>query len=217
MNIETFDEILIDKTLEAKEDYKSILEVNYEYGLPLEGVSKQLDKLNEVQIGIVDFYKNITDGFELNWSKDKKRIIGGSIELVKAEYLFKDQKEFGLYDDDTVKENDNIQYFQPFDICSSESEVGFIIKPDNIYKSVFYHEAGESELHSLDLDYNGYTIMAIEARVFDYWQLVLLHYNGSSMGSAETKVFKEEMPKLFPGWTWKEFIEKYENLRLSKQ
>ncbi|MCS4300847.1 hypothetical protein [Chryseobacterium sp. BIGb0232] len=74
------------------------------------------------------------------------------------------------------------------------------------------------ELNNLDLDYNGYTQMAFEARVFNHWQRVLLYWmNGEGIGSAETEAFKTEMPKIFPDWTWENFIAKFESLRLSNK
>lgn len=60
--------------------------------------------------------------------------------------------------------------------------------------------------------------MAIEARVFYNWQVVLLFYmNGVGIGLVETEIFKTEMPKIFPDWTWENFIAKFESLRVSNK
>ena len=74
------------------------------------------------------------------------------------------------------------------------------------------------ELQSLDLDYEGYTQMALEARVFNNWQRVLLyHMDGEGVGASESETFKTEMPKIFADWTWENFIEKFESFRLSNK
>ncbi|WP_336732808.1 hypothetical protein [Chryseobacterium sp. VD8] len=41
--------------------------------------------------------------------------------------------------------------------------------------------------------------------------------DGIGIGSVETETFKTEMPKIFPDWTWENFIAKFESLRLSNK
>ena len=177
----------------------------------------QLNKLNEKHHGIKDFYKNVKDGYGLIWYTDDSRIIGGRLKFAPTKYLFADQKEYGMYDDDMIAQNELIQYFQPLDNCTDETRVGFIITPDKIYDSLYYNVIGETELYNLDLNYEGYTQMVVEARAFYNWQRVLLHHEGYSIGEVETEVFKKHMPEIFPDWTWEGFIEKYESLKLSKK
>ncbi|MFP9114356.1 hypothetical protein ACLI1A_10465 [Flavobacterium sp. RHBU_3] len=210
-----FDDPLIEVLLIARDKQKTIGEIKFHYGSTLKEILTVLNSLDGIHIGIKEFYSEITDGFELNWKKDKNGFIGGNIQLATTKYLFADPESFGLYDEATA-ENADIRFFHPLDYPSPESYVGFVIRPDSIYKSVYYVSISDYQLYNLDLDFNGYTQMAVEARVFNHWQKVLLYYMGvSETGVSETETFKTEMPKIFPDWTWENFIAKFENLRLS--
>jgi len=173
----------------------------------------QLSLLDKIHIGIEDFYKNEADGYSFEWWSDKENGIGGKLRFSSSKYLFVDA---GLYDGEG---DDELQYFHPLDYPTPESFVGFIIMPDDtIYESLYYMSISDYELNNLDLDYEGYTQMAVEARVFNHWQRVLLYYmDGEGIGSVETETFKTEMPKIFPDWTWENFIAKFESLRLSNK
>lgn len=213
--LETFNENLIENLLIAEEDHKTILEVKYRYDSTLKEDLPELTKLDMIHNGIQEFYKETTNGFELNWKRDNSGPIGGNIQLAETKHLFAGPKGNGIYFDET-QEGSDLQYFHPLDFPTPESYVGFIIKPDTIYKSVYYMSVSDNALRNLDLDFDGYTQMALESRVFYYWQLVLLNYM-SGKGGEETETFKAEMPKIFPDWTWENFIAKFESLRLSKR
>ncbi|MGI9650979.1 hypothetical protein [Chryseobacterium sp. RLHN22] len=173
----------------------------------------ELSQLDAVHKGIEDFYKNESDGYSFEWWSDKDNGIGGKLEFASSKYLFADA---GLYDGEGDEE---LKYFHPLDYPTPESFVGFIIMPDDtIYESLYYMSVSDYELNNLDLDYEGYTQMALEARIFNHWQRVLLYYmDGEGIGSVETETFKTEMPKIFPDWTWENFIAKFESLRLSNK
>jgi hypothetical protein len=173
----------------------------------------ELNRLDKIHKGIEDFYRNESDGYSFEWWSDKENGIGGKLEFASSKDLFADA---GLYDGEGDEE---LQYFHPLDYPTPESFVGFIIMSDNtIYESLYYMSVSDYELNNLDLDYEGYTQMAIESRVFNHWQRVLLYYmDGIGIGSVETEIFKTEMPKIFPDWTWENFIARFESLRLSNR
>lgn len=174
---------------------------------------ENLIRIDFVHHGIKEYYEKRSDGFELVWWSNKEKGIGGKIQLAQTKYLFAEDN--GIYGEG---DGEDLKYFRPLDYPSPETYVGFIIKPDTIYKSLYYMSVSNYELNNLDLDYNGYTQMAVEARVFNHWQLVLLHYmDGKGIGSVETESFKTEMPKIFPNWTWENFIARFESLRLSNK
>lgn len=215
--IEFFDDPLIESLLHARDEQKKIIEVKYHYGTILREDLLELNRLDVIHNGIKEFYNEITDGLELRWKKHEDGFIGGNIQLAETKHLFADPKDNGIYYDETGDGND-LRYFHPFDFPTPESYVGFVIKPDTIYKSVYYMSISDNSLRNLDLDFQGYTQMALEARVFYYWQLVLMYYmNGKGIGEQETETFKAEMPKIFPDWSWENFIAKFESLRLSKR
>lgn len=211
--LEYFGDFLYDSLLEAEEDFKTIEEVDSDGNLRLEMDLPELTRLDTVHKGIAEFYRKRNNGWVKSWKKTKNEYIGGFIRLAETKYLFAENN--GIYEEG---DEEDLKYFRPLDYPSPETYVGFIIKPDIIYKSLYYMSVSNYELNDLDLDYNGYTQMAFDARVFNHWQLVLLYYmNGEGIGSVETEIFKTEMPKIFPDWTWENFIVRFESLRLSNQ
>jgi hypothetical protein len=176
----------------------------------------ELTRLDDVHEGIESFYRNTADGYGLEWWTNKEKGIGGNLQLAQTKYLFKDPEWLGFYDEDT-DEGADIRFFHPFDYPTPESYAGFVMRPAAIHRSVYYLSIGDYELKNLDLDFDGYTQMAAEARAFNHWQVVLLYYMGEiSIGASETEKLKTEMPKIFPDWSWDNFITKFESLRLSK-
>jgi hypothetical protein len=208
-----FDSVIINKLLIAKND-RRLLSVKTNYKLPLEKNIDQLDRLDSVHNGLKEVYTEIANGFKFEWKKEKKGFIGGSMNLIPAETIFGNWKD----DEWEIEQNENIQYFKPFDLFVPEAECGFIITPEKVFPSIYYHELGEEPvLYSLDLDFKGYCQMAIEARIYTYWQLVILSINGSGKGEAIAEDFKKDMPEIFPDFSWDNFIERYNSLRLSNQ
>lgn len=208
-----FNELLIDSLLEAEEDLKTIKEVKYHYNSTLKDELSELNRLDAIHSNIKEFYNETADGFQLRWKKDENSF--GFIQLAEMKHLLAGAKGNGIYFNEDLPQDADIRFFHPLDFPTPETYVGFIIKPDTIYQSVYYLH-GDNELSNLDLDFHGYTEMAYEARVFNYWQLVLLEYTKGN-SSEITETFKTEMPQIFPDWTWESFIEKFESLRISKK
>ncbi|WP_445432792.1 hypothetical protein [Chryseobacterium indoltheticum] len=211
---DNFNNFLLDYLLEANEDFKTIKEVLDNGG---DGTVKkdlpELTRLEQIHNGIEKFYRTVNDGYGIEWWANEEKGIGGKFNFTQTEYLFAENN--GIYEEG---DDENLKYFRPLDYPTPETYVGFIIKPDVIYKSLYYMSVSNYELNNLDLDYEGYTQMAVESRVFNHWQRVLLYYmNGEGIGSVETETFKTEMPKIFPDWTWENFIAKFESLRLSNK
>ena len=199
------------------EDEEKITYLDFESGPYLKEPSNDLQNLELVHNGVEEYCEKSSTKFNLEWYKDKNNGVGGSLRLdLTIKNLFKEDLS-KFYDEEMIQENIDIQYFRPWDYATPEAQCGFVIKPDKIYPSMYYNQAGRASLHSLDLDYHGYTQMALEARVYYHWQRVILHYNGWDLGEQETIDFKKNMPEIFPDWTWKGFIEKYESLRLSNK
>lgn len=195
---------------------KKIKDWDFRHTMPFEKENELLDRLDKVHTGVKEFCTNSTDGYVVEWEKDKSKGISGGIKIIDLKSLFEEDLS-SFYDEEMIEEEEDIQYFRPWDYATPEARCGFIIKPEEIYSSIYYNQVGRSSLHSLDLDYHGYTQMALEARVYYHWQRVLLHYTGWDLGGPETEDFKKHMPQIFPDWTWESFIEKYESLRLSNK
>jgi hypothetical protein len=211
---ENFNDFLYDYLLEANQDFKTIKKV-FEIGG--DGAVKkelpELTRLNQIHNGIEKLYRTVNDGYGIEWWSNKEKGLGGKFNFAQTKYLFAEDN--GIYDEGDAED---LKYFRPLDYPTPETYVGFIIKHDVIYKTLYYMSISNYELNNLDLDYEGYTQMAVEARVFNHWQLVLLYYmDGEGIGSVETETFKTEMPKIFPNWTWEGFIATFERLRLSNK
>ena len=210
-----FTDSIYEALIIANEELKTIEELKSNGNPTFKEESTALSRLDSVHSGIETYFRKLNNGYSKSWKKEKNGNIGGNIQLAELQHLLAGAKGNGIYFDEDLPEDANIRFFHPLDFPTPETYVGFIIKPDTIYKSVYYLH-GDNELSNLDLDFHGYTEMAYEARVFNYWQLVLLEYmNGNS--SEITETFKTEMPQIFPDWTWESFIEKFETLRISKK
>ncbi len=208
-----FDEPLIESLLDARDQQKTIVEIKYAFNTILKDDFPELNRLENIHPSIKEFYNEIADGFQLRWKRDENSF--GFIQLAEMKHVLAGANGNGIYFNEDLPQDADIRFFHPLDFPTPETYVGFIIKPATIYKSVYYL-SGDNELANLDLDFQGYTEMAFEARVFNYWQRVLLEYmNGSS--SEITKTFQTEMPQIFPDWSWENFIEKFESLRISKR
>ncbi len=176
-----------------------------------------LDELVEKKIdtNLIQIYSELSDGFHIKWFSDKEKGIGGNIHFMEMKHVLADQKG-NLYDDQDIQMNDLIQYYKPFDLISETFSCGFLITPDFVSTSIYCHNSPDPETYDLDLDFAGYMEMAYEAKIFQYWPKVLLDIK-ANYESAETKAFKEHMPKIFEDFDWDSFVQKYESLRLSKK
>jgi len=212
--LERFNNSLHESLLITQENFRTIKDVHANGNISIKIDLPELRRLDNVHNGIEEFYRKSNDGWELEWYSDKEKGIGGKMKLTETKYLFSEEN-YILYDEE---DKEDLKYFRPLDYPTPETYVGFIIKPDVIYKSLYYMSISNYELNNLDLDYEGYTQMAVEARVFSHWQRVLLQYmDGKGIGSVETEIFKTEMPQIFPDWTWENFIAKFNSLRLSNR
>lgn len=210
-----FTDLIYEALIIANEEFKTIEELQSNGNSTFKEESSELSRLDSVHSGIEHYFRKINNGWSKSWKKEKNGNIGGNIQLAELRHLLAGANGNGIYFNEDLPQDADIRFFHPLDFPTPETYVGFIIKPENIYSSVYYLH-GDNELNNLDLDFHGYTEMAFEARIFNSWQRVLLEYmNGSS--SAITETFKTEMPQIFPDWTWGNFITKFESLRISKK
>ncbi len=199
--------------IKAQEKKKLKFEENYNMTIESPFLDDALKK--KVDVNLLEFYKEISDGFRIKWFSDEEKGIGGNIHFMEMKHVLADQKG-NLYDDQDIQMNDLIQYYKPFDLISETFSCGFLITPDFVSTSIYCHNSPDPETYDLDLDFAGYMEMAYEAKIFQYWPKVLLDIK-ANYESAETKAFKEHMPKIFEDFDWDSFVQKYESLRLSKK
>ncbi len=208
---ETFNKLIL--FLMRAED-KGLITLNENYQLGLGPSLSEEAKKRKIDKNLIDIYTEISNGFEIDWYNDKKRVVGGKMHFLEMKYVLQNW-EGRLYDEKDVQENDMIQYYKPFDLISEAFSCGFLITPDFVSRSIYCHNAPDPETYDLDIDFDGYMEMAKEARIFYYWPKILLDIQDGKESSEMTS-FKIEMPKVFEDFNWGKFIEKYNSLRLSK-
>jgi hypothetical protein len=194
------------------EDTGTITEFEENYKLPIgkEDINKaEKYQLPESLISLLKMF----NGFELKWFSDPENGIGGNMHFLELKYILQNWK-CNLYEEADVIQNDLIQYYKPFDLITEIFSCGLLITPDYINSSIYCHVAPEPQLYNLDINFDGYLEMVKEARAFYYWPKVLLDIQ-SGDECEETKNFKKNMPLIFEDFSWDEFVEKYQALRLS--
>ncbi len=160
-----------------------------------------MDKVRKLKIDsdIIELYTPY-DGMLTKWTSGKYENIGGCIHLLKLEQVIKSREGY-LYESDEISENPDIRFFHPIDLISEEAQCGIIIDPKEKGNQLAYNYSGEMELEFLNLDFKGYIEMAFEARVFNYWPLVILDIKKGEE-SETSKMFKEYMPKIFKNFSY---------------
>ena len=158
---------------------------------------------------LAGFYK-MTNGLKLSWDFDLERNICGRLNIINLENVVKSW-ENQLYFDGA---DPRLKKFRPLDIFTEEACIGFLLN-DSGDETLYYHEFGDSKIFSLDIDFKSYFDLAIDAKVFLYWQTYLVELvNGEQ--SVEI-AFKTGMKEVFPDFDLGSFTTKFENMRLSKR
>lgn len=169
-------------------------------------ISATNDNISET---IKDFYGQ-SNGLELTWDFDKKRNLMGRMNVIALEYVLESWEE-KLYFDGA---NERLKHFRPLDIFTEEACVGILVDGSE-NETLYYHEFGDSTIYSLDIDFKSYFDLAIDARVFLYWQEYLVELVHGSQGVEV--LFKTGMKEVFPDFELEAFTAKFESLRLSKK
>lgn len=157
--------------------------------------------------------KELFFGFKISWKlaeDDSSIMYRGNINILTIAEIFRDWKGI-LYFEDTPIDS-NRRDFKIVDYFLGEYACG-IYWGNKKDLTFYYAELDGSKPKSLDLDINGYIEMMILAKGYLHWQMAITDILYGD-GLANVREFKEEMPKLFPGWTWEAFVEKFEEVRL---
>lgn len=155
------------------------------------------------------------NGMEIRWQSTQIDEAGGRLQFLKVEQVLQDWKG-QIYEEEDLLENDLIQYFKPIDLVTDEAQCGFLNEPGFKSKSIYYNRSGEAQLYDLDLNFKGYLEMALASCIYYYWPKVLLDIQ-SGEESVEMENFKVNMPKIFPDFSWDNYVAQYQSLRLSRQ
>ena len=135
------------------------------------------------------------------------------VNLLKVDLVIMN-REGEIYDKDEIEPDDPIRNFHVVDDFANESCVG-IYAGENATNSLYYYRRGEDSAQFLGLDLCGYIEMMVAAKGYRYWQKAILDIRKSSE-CTETKDLKSDLPILFSGWSWDEFVAKYQSLRIQE-
>jgi hypothetical protein len=160
---------------------------------------------------VLDFYQS-SDGFELSWemvdAPDPDAL--GRVRILSLSDVVRDWRGVVHFDDSDP--DDPIRHFQIFDFFVDEGCVG-----------LYFDEEGDDSLHlhdfgpepfRLDLDIPGYIEMLVAARGFLYWQDVIKALR-TGVDDEVTARFRTFIPQLFPAFSFAEFADTYQRVRLS--
>lgn len=158
------------------------------------------------------FYTFIND-WGIKWSNRTNVEINaqGTFNILPLDQVMQDSW------DDTLGGNDwapDMKGFRPLDMFyDMDGFVGFYIKrPD---KNGLYLQHSDSSISPLHLNLDGYLQLLGMSKGFGWWQNALVQiHSGKEMPNVAG--FKEKMPKIFPDFSWEEFVELYEKVRIDK-
>ena len=209
--------VILRKLVYALEDASEagkINEVEKDYLFNLSEEMKEKMRSLRFEEKIIDLYDH-SNGIIIKWRQNPEEGVMGQLNLLRIETTLQDWSNKLYYESD-LEENDLLEYYKPFDEVTPEVTSGFLITPEFTSDTIYTHYVSRYELHDLEIDFAGYLEKAIAAKVFNLWTRVLLQIQEGTEGH-ETLAFKEHMPKIFPDFSWEDFVEKYQNLRLSNQ
>ncbi len=154
------------------------------------------------------------DGFELSWDlpDEEDPSVSGRVRLLPLRAVMQDWHGVVYFDDEPA--DSSWRTFRPVDFFVDEACVGMFTGADvdeSLYLWDFSHL---DEPFRLDLDIFGYVELLCAARGFLYWQRGLRTIKGDG-DSPEAQRFRTRMPQLFPQFSYAEFSELYQRLRLS--
>lgn len=206
-SIADWDSKLIEALYDAKETGK-ISDLEEDYNLPI-----ALDLLPDYLPVVLQELFLLSNGMKVYWRSAHDEESGGQLYFLDVKNFLQDGQGI-TYQPETTGEDEPIRNFKKLDLITSEAQCGLLIDNESVNPELYYNETGYNQLHGLDLDFSGYLEMALAARLYNYWPKVLLDLQ-SGEESVETSNFKHNMPLVFPEFSWSEFKEKYQSLRLS--
>jgi len=161
----------------------------------------------ESAIQFYDYYNE----FELNWHSVQQKTVLGKVNILSLDKVLINYKDF-VYFDHTPEESP-LRDFKIIDFFVDEACVGIYVGREDLLGMHFFEF--ENEAFPLHLDFEGYLNLLGVTRGYLYWQKVILdHLNNRE--TPITKEFKENMPKLFEDFDYKDFIKLYESLRIDQ-
>jgi hypothetical protein len=179
--------------------------------LPLNKREKQAVK--DVTPGSIFEFHEELNGFELQWvGKDiKDPEVKGSVKILPAQEILRNWE--GVVYFDFTPADDRIRNFHPLDFFIDEACVGAFLNEAGKEDTSLYFFQFEGEPAKLNLDVNGYIQMMSASKGFLYWQYAVIEILEGKENPTSQR-FKEWMPKLFTDFSWEEYLQLYNKLKM---
>ena len=173
------------------------------------------EKLAELPFELTQYLANL-DGILLNWNHPEKEEVFGGLNIMALQHLFDEtvleiQPELVVVNDDLSfsKKKQLAGVFRRVDLFASEASIGFF--SDNQMGKEFYY-CTRHYFYLLNLNFEQYFKLLCEAKGFTYWQLAIINLE-YGYGKLESEWFQEQMPKLFPSFSFDAFITLYQKFK----
>ena len=211
MEIKLFN-LYIESKLYKLEKQKSIKNFETKYNVHFDKKSLEISQY-KLPKEFLEVYET-TNGMKITWEDSKNKNVRGQVHFLKMNEVVSNW-EGQIYEKEDLENNDLLAFFHPFDLVTSEAQCGFMITPEETYKSIFYNKSGQTETERLELDFAGYVTMLYHSAAYQNWPLVILDIINNEESSF-TKEFKANMKALFEDFSWDEYVETFNQLRLDK-
>jgi hypothetical protein len=201
---------LIDNLIDELKKNASLMDVSTQTPLRLNKKEREIVK-GVSPSSIFDFHQEL-NGLSIEWAiREKAPDIEGVIKILSLKEILRDWK--GVVYFDFTPENERIRKFHPVDFFVDEACVGaFLNEIDKPDCSLYLCGFGDEPIN-LNLDISGYIQMLVESRGFLYWQYTVIEILEGQENPVSQR-FKEWMPKLFPGFSWQEYVQKFNQLKI---
>ncbi|NCU06202.1 MAG: hypothetical protein GXC73_19770 [Chitinophagaceae bacterium] len=154
-------------------------------------------------------YKNI-NGAKFSWNSQKDSSIYGSCRFLKAKDIIAQQKAVLVFNDTSTDDWQND--FYPIDFFTDEACAGVFAGKQASNCMYLYLMDDEYPLN-LNVTVQAYFDLMIAAFAFEYWQLALKAIS-TKKSNPSSERFQFQMPILFHGFSFNDFVEKYQLLKI---
>ena len=193
------------------ESNPKIVVTDFQTPLALNKKEKEVSKKVTPSV-IFSFHQNL-NGLSIGWKPKKKQNpdVKGSVKVLSLNEILQDWKDVVYFN--FTPEQERIRNFHPIDFFVDEACVGAFLNESSKQDVSLYLYSFEGEPTNLNLDINGYIQMMVASKGFLYWQYTVVEILESQENPVSQR-FKEWMPKLFPGFSWQAYVQKYNQLKL---
>ena len=176
-----------------------------------ENENYKLDSVDD--LSIINFYR-FFDWLKIDWKSTESGEFQvdceGVVDFIPLAQALSDAWDKDLGGNDWAPE---MLGFRPLDcFYDVDGMVGFFVGRNDM-KGLFLFS--DSELYPLHVNFEGYLKLLGMSKGFGWWQNALVQIS-TGIHKPNVDSFKEKMLQVFPDFSWNQFVELYESLRIDK-